>query len=88
VASPFISLNSWNQPGAILQAWEPEEIVEGRCEDWGKLREVLAMRRKTGRDSVHPESAAVGYILRGCVPVRLVSKDRAAGGKRIQCDVE
>jgi para-aminobenzoate synthetase component 1 len=62
VASPFISLNSWNQPGAILQAWEPEEIVEGRCEDWGKLREVLAMRRKTGRDSVHPESAAVGYI--------------------------
>ena len=60
--SPFISLNSWNQPGAILQAAEPEEIVEGGPEDWGKLREVLARRRKTGRDSVHPQSAAVGYI--------------------------
>jgi aminodeoxychorismate synthase component I len=60
--SPFISLNSWNQPGAILQAAEPEEIVEGGPEDWGKLREALARRRKTGRDSVHPQSAAVGYI--------------------------
>jgi para-aminobenzoate synthetase component I len=59
---PFISLNSWNQPGAILQAMEPEEIVEGGPEEWGKLREVLARRRKTGRDSVHPQSAAVGYI--------------------------
>jgi para-aminobenzoate synthetase component 1 len=59
---PFISLNSWNQPGAILQAAEPEEIVEGGPEDWGKLRETLARRRKTGRDSVHPQSAAVGYI--------------------------
>jgi len=61
-ASPFISLNSWNQPGAILQAWEPEEVVEGGPEDWAKLREALARRRKTGRDSVHPQSAAVGYI--------------------------
>jgi para-aminobenzoate synthetase component 1 len=60
--SPFISLNSWNEPGAILQAWEPEEIVEGGADDWGKLREVLARRRKTGRDSVHPQSAAMGYI--------------------------
>src|SRR5271170_5621782 len=60
--SPFISLNSWNQPGAILQAAEPEEIVEGGPEDWGKLRETLARRRKIGRDSVHPQSAAVGYI--------------------------
>jgi para-aminobenzoate synthetase component 1 len=60
--SPFISLNSWNQPGAILQAAEPEEIIEGGPEDWEKLREVLARRRKTGRDSVHPQSAAVGYI--------------------------
>src|SRR5271156_1617179 len=59
---PFISLNSWNQPGAILQAAEPEEIVEGGWEDWGKLRDTLARRRKTGRDSVHPQSAAVGYI--------------------------
>jgi aminodeoxychorismate synthase component I len=60
--SPFISLNSWNQPGAILQAAEPLEIVEGGPEDWGKLREVLARRRKTGSDSIHPQSAAVGYI--------------------------
>ena len=60
--SPFISLNSWNEPGAILQAAEPEEIVAGGPEDWGKLREVLARRRKMGRDSVHPQSAAVGYI--------------------------
>ena len=62
MSSPFISLNSWNQPGAILQAAEPEEIVEGGPEDWEKLREVLARRRKTARDSVHPQSAAVGYI--------------------------
>ena len=62
VSSPFISLNSWNQPGAILQAAEPEEIVQGGPEDWGKLRETLARRRKTGRDSVHPESAAIGII--------------------------
>jgi aminodeoxychorismate synthase component I len=60
--SPFISLNSWNQPGAILQAAEPEEIVTGGPDDWGKLRELLARRRRTGRDSVHPQSAAVGYI--------------------------
>ncbi len=60
--SPFISLNSWNQPGAILQAADPEEIVEGGPDDWNKLREVLARRRKIGRDSVHPQSAAVGYI--------------------------
>jgi len=59
---PFVSLNSWNEPGAILQAVEPEEIVAGGPEDWGKLREALARRRKTGRDSVHPQSAAVGYI--------------------------
>src|SRR5271156_2047766 len=59
---PFISLNSWNQQGAILQAAEPEEIIAGGSEDWAKLREVLARRRKTGRDSVHPQSAAVGYI--------------------------
>lgn len=59
---PFISLNSWNQPGAILQATEPEEIVEGGWDDWGKLQEALDRRRRTGRDSIHPPSAAVGYI--------------------------
>jgi para-aminobenzoate synthetase component 1 len=62
MSSPFISLNSWNQPGTILQAAEPEEIVVGGPEDWGKLREVLARRRKIGRDSVHPQSAAIGYF--------------------------
>ncbi len=61
-STPFISLNSWNQPGTILQAAEPEEVVAGGPDDWGKLREVLARRRKTGRDSIHPQSAAVGYI--------------------------
>ena len=58
----FISLNSWNEPGAILQAAEPEEIVTGGWDDWDKLRDLLARRRKTGGDSVHPQSAAVGYI--------------------------
>jgi aminodeoxychorismate synthase component I len=62
VTGPFISLNSWNEPGAILQADGAEEIVEGGAEDWAELREVLARRRKTGGDSVHPQSAAVGYI--------------------------
>src|ERR1700677_5123163 len=58
----FISINSWNEPGTILQAAEPEEIVEGGPGDWEKLRETLMRRRKMGRDSVHPQSAAVGYI--------------------------
>src|SRR5471030_2650235 len=62
MSSPFISINSWNQPGAILQAADAEEMIEGGPEDWGKLREVLARRRKTGRDSIHPQSAAIGYI--------------------------
>ena len=60
--SPFISLNSWNEPGAILQGAEPEEIVAGNWEEWDKLRDLLVRRRKTGGDSVHPQSAAVGYI--------------------------
>ena len=60
--APFISLNSWHQPGAILQAREPEEIVEGGPGDWEKLRDLLARRRRTQRDSIHPQSAAVGYI--------------------------
>jgi anthranilate/para-aminobenzoate synthase component I len=60
--SPFISLNSWNEPGAILQAAEPEEIVAGGWDEWDKLRDLLARRRRVGGDSVHPQSAAVGYI--------------------------
>jgi anthranilate/para-aminobenzoate synthase component I len=59
---PFISLNSWNEAGAILQAAEPEEVVFGGPGEWDKLRDLLARRRKTDRDSVHPQSAAVGYI--------------------------
>jgi para-aminobenzoate synthetase component 1 len=59
----FISLNSWHQPGAILQAGEPEEIVSGGPGDWTALRDLLARRRgDIGGDSAHPRSAAVGYI--------------------------
>ena len=60
--SSFVSLNSWHQPGAILQAGEPEEMVEGGPHEWDKLRRFLAGRRKTRRDSVHPTSGAFGYI--------------------------
>src|ERR1700729_3650091 len=60
--SPFISINSWNERGAILQAAKPQEIIEGGPGDWEKLREMLDRRRKTGSDSAHPQSAAVGYI--------------------------
>jgi anthranilate/para-aminobenzoate synthase component I len=60
--SPFISLNSWNQPGAILQAAQPEEMIAGGPGEWGRLREFLVRRRQSGGDSVHPRSAAVGYI--------------------------
>jgi para-aminobenzoate synthetase component 1 len=62
MALPFISLNSWNEPGAILQASAPEEIVAGGPENWDALRDLLARRRRTGRDTVHPRSGAVGYI--------------------------
>ena len=60
--SPFVSLNSWNQPGAILQAAGPEEIVAGGPEDWDKLRDLLARRRRTSGDTLHPSSGAVGYF--------------------------
>jgi len=60
--SPFISLNSWNQPGAILQAAEPEEIIEGGPDEWGKLKGALARHRKSGGDSIHPQGASIGYI--------------------------
>ena len=60
--SSFISLNSWDQPGAILQAADAEEMVEGGPQDWAKLRDLLARRQKTGRDAAHPRSAAVGYV--------------------------
>jgi para-aminobenzoate synthetase component I len=59
---PFVSLNSWDEPGAILQAADPEEIVEGGPQNWDKLRNLLARRKKDTRDTVHPRSGAVGYI--------------------------
>ena len=59
----FVSLNSWYQPGAILQAEEPLEIVQGGPNDWPALRDLLKRRQqKGGGDSPHPRSAAVGYI--------------------------
>ncbi len=59
----FVSLNSWHQPGAILQAGGPAEIVAGGAEDWGALRDLLARwRGDAGGDSVHPRGAAIGYI--------------------------
>ena len=60
--SPFISLNSWNEPGAILQAGEPEEIVAGGPGDWDRLRDLLARRRKNAGDTLHPQSGTVGFI--------------------------
>jgi para-aminobenzoate synthetase component 1 len=60
--SPFFSLNSWDEPGTILQSDDPAEIVEGGPADWEKLRDLLARRRKTTLDTVHPQSGAVGYI--------------------------
>jgi para-aminobenzoate synthetase component 1 len=60
--SPFVSLNSWNQPGAILQAAGPEEMIEGGPDDWDKLRDLLTRRRKTARDTIHPQSGAIGWI--------------------------
>jgi para-aminobenzoate synthetase component I len=63
VFDAFVSLNSWHKPGAILQAGEPAEIVAGGPEDWGALRDLLTRRRgDAGGDSLHPRSAAIGYI--------------------------
>lgn len=59
----FVSLNSWHQPGAILQAGAPQEIVAGGLGDWDALRDLLTRRRgEAGGDSLHPRGAAVGYI--------------------------
>ncbi len=58
----FVSLNSWHEPGAILQAGEPVEIVAGGPGDWEALCDLLARRRTVGGDSPHPRRAAVGYI--------------------------
>ena len=61
-SQPFISLNSWDEPGVILQAADPEEIITGGPDDWDRLRDLLARRKKTTHDSIHPRSGAVGYI--------------------------
>jgi para-aminobenzoate synthetase component 1 len=59
----FVSLNSWHQPGAILQAGGPAEIVAGGPGDWDALRDLLTRRRGDAKgDSLHPRSAAIGYI--------------------------
>ena len=60
--SSFVSLNSWDEPGAILQAGGAEESVEGGPDDWARLSDLLARRRKTGGDTRHPLSGAIGYI--------------------------
>jgi aminodeoxychorismate synthase component I len=62
MSSPFISLNSWNRPGSILQAAGPEEIVAGGPGEWNMLRDLLARRGRPGSDTLHPQSCAVGYI--------------------------
>jgi aminodeoxychorismate synthase component I len=63
MSDAFISLNSWHQPGAILQAGGPAEIVAGGPGDWDALRDLLARRRgNAGGDSLYPRSAAIGYI--------------------------
>ena len=60
--SSFISLNSWEEPGAILQAESPAETVEGGPQDWDRLSGLLARHRRTGGDTRHPRSGAIGYI--------------------------
>jgi anthranilate/para-aminobenzoate synthase component I len=60
---PFVSLNSWDEPGAILQAAEPVEMVQGGLEDWSRLADLLQRRQSTRRaDSLHPQSGAIGYF--------------------------
>ncbi len=71
--------------------------MEGGPGDWDKLRELLARRGRAGGDTLHPESAAVGYItyegafrfgwfprigvLRGNESSAIWSVRRAAAGK-------
>jgi len=60
--SPFVSLNSWDEPGTILQAAGPEEMIEGGSGEIEKLRLWLVRRSQSTRDTVHPQSGAVGYF--------------------------
>lgn len=61
-ATPFISLNSWDEPGRILQASDPVEIVTGSWQEWDRLESALARYRQPSLDSTHPRGAAVGYF--------------------------
>ena len=60
--SPFVSLNSWDEPGTILQAAGPEEMIEGGPDEIEKLRFWLARRNRVTGDTIHPQSGAVGYF--------------------------
>ena len=63
-ASDFVSLNSWNHPGAIYQAAGAAEVVAGGPGEWPRLRAALASwhDRQGGADldNPHPQGAAVG----------------------------
>jgi anthranilate/para-aminobenzoate synthase component I len=58
----FISLNSWQQPGAILQAEAPVEEIQGGADDWPHLRDFLRRHQREKRDAIHPRAAAVGFV--------------------------
>lgn len=60
--TPFVSLNSWDEPGKILQAVDPIEIVNGTTTDWPRLADALARYRQHSPDSAHPRGAAIGYF--------------------------
>jgi len=62
MTGPLVSLNSWQQPGTILQAGEPEELVAGGPEDWAALRDLLERRCERSGDQPHPRAGAFGYI--------------------------
>ena len=62
MSSSFISLNSWDEIGSILQAGEPEEVIAGDLGDWERLSEALARRRTQNSDTGHPVSGWAGYF--------------------------
>jgi para-aminobenzoate synthetase component I len=63
-SAPFVSLNSWDEPGSILQACDPVEVVEGTARDWQRLGNALGHYRRNAQadSSTHPRGAAVGYF--------------------------
>lgn len=62
MTTPFVSLNSWEEPGRIVQASDPVEIVTGTWNDWPRLAAALERYRGSSLDSVHPAGAAIGYF--------------------------